>query len=155
TWTFRPRNGTLPGMDLNALKDFMVVAAHGGFAPAARATGSPKSSLSRRGPGLGGGLGVRPLGPGSRTFPLTREGGELFQTAGPTLSGLEEVEHALSSRSGGEPAGRLRIAAPTLFGNFFLGKLAARYHAAYPKVELEVVVGDRAFDLVAESFDAA
>jgi len=142
-------------MDLNALQDFVLVATHGGFAPASRAKGIPKSSLSRRIRDLEDRLGVRLLDRTSRTFRLTDEGGELFHTAGPTLSGIEEVEQALQSRSGGEPTGRLRIAAPTLFGNFFMGKLAARYHAAYPKVELEVVVGDRSFDLLAEGFDAA
>src|SRR5262249_28539025 len=141
-------------MDLNALQDFVLVATHGGFAPASRAKGVPKSSLSRRVRELENRLGGRLLDRTSRTFRLTDEGGELFHTGGPTLSGIEEVEHALSSKSGGEPVGRLRIAAPTLFGNFFLGRLAARYHAAYPKVELEVVVGDRAFDPLAEGFDA-
>jgi DNA-binding transcriptional LysR family regulator len=142
-------------MDLNALQDFVYVATHGGFASASRARGVPKSSLSRRVRELEERLGVRLLDRSSRTFRLTDEGGELFQTAGPTLSGIEEVGQALQSKSGGEPTGRLRIAAPTLFGNLFLGRLAARYHAAYPKVELEIVVGDRSIDLLNEGFDAA
>jgi DNA-binding transcriptional LysR family regulator len=142
-------------MDLNALQDFVLVATHGGFAPASRAKGIPKSSLSRRVRDLEETLGIRLLDRTSRTFRLTDEGGELFHTAGPTLSGIEEAEQLLVSRSAGEPTGRLRIAAPTLFGNFFLGKLAARYYAAYPKVELEIVVGDRNPDLVTEGFDAA
>lgn len=142
-------------MDLNALQDFVLVATHRGFASASRAKGIPKSSLSRRVRELEDTLGVRLLDRTSRTFRLTDEGGELFHTAGPTLSGIEEVEQTLVSKSAGEPTGRLRIAAPTLFGNFFLGKLAARYYAAYPKVELEIVVGDRAIDLLAEGFDAA
>ncbi len=142
-------------MDLNALQDFVFVATHGGFAPASRARGIPKSSLSRRVRELEERLGVRLLDRTSRTFRLTDEGGELFNTAGPTLSGIEEVGQALQSKGGGEPTGRLRIAAPTLFGNLFLGRLAARYYAAHPKVELEIVVGDRNIDLMAEGFDAA
>jgi len=142
-------------MDLNALQDFVLVATHGGFASASRARGVPKSSLSRRVRELEDTLGVRLLDRTARTFRLTDEGGELFHTAGPTLSGLEEVEQTLVSRGAGEPTGRLRIAAPTLFGNFFLGRLAAHYHARYPKVELEIVVGDKVFDLLADGFDAA
>jgi DNA-binding transcriptional LysR family regulator len=142
-------------MDLNALQDFVLVATHGGFAPASRARGVPKSSLSRRVRELEEGLGVRLLDRSARTFRLTAEGGELFHSAGPTLSGIEEIEQSIQSRSAGEPTGRLRIAAPTLFGNFFLGRLAARYYERYPKVELEVVVGDRQFDLLTEGFDAA
>ncbi|MDB4980873.1 MAG: LysR family transcriptional regulator [Myxococcales bacterium] len=142
-------------MDLNALHDFVLVVSHGGFAAAARAQGTPKSSLSRRVRDLEERLGVRLLDRTSRTFRVTGEGSDLFEQAAPTISGLEEVEHALRSKGGGEPTGRLRIAAPTLFGHFFLGQLAARYYAAYPLVQLEIVVGDRNFDLLSEGFDAA
>jgi DNA-binding transcriptional LysR family regulator len=142
-------------MDLNALQDFVFVATHGGFAPASRARQIPKSSLSRRVRELEERLGVRLLDRSARTFRLTAEGGELFHAAGPTLSGIEEVEQSLQSKGGGEPTGRLRIAAPTLFGTLFLGRVAARYYAKHPKVELEIVVGDRAFDLLGEGFEAA
>jgi DNA-binding transcriptional LysR family regulator len=141
-------------MDLNALHSFVVVVTHGGFAAAARAKGIPKSSLSRRVRDLEDQLGVRLIDRTSRSFRVTIEGGELFEHAAPALSGLQEEEQTLLSRSG-EPSGRLRIAAPTLFGNFYLGRLAARYYAAYPKVELEIVVNDRTVDLLGEGFDAA
>jgi DNA-binding transcriptional LysR family regulator len=142
-------------VDLNALQDFVLVVSHGGFAAAARAQGTPKSSLSRRVRDLEEKLGVRLLDRTSRVFRVTGEGSDLFEQAAPTISGLEDVEHALRSKGGGEPTGRLRIAAPTLFGNFFLGRLAARYYAAYPRVELEIVVGDRTIDPLSEGFDAA
>ena len=141
-------------MDLNSLRSFVVVVTHGGFAAAARAKGIPKSSLSRRVHDLEDALGVRLIDRTSRTFRATVEGSELFEHASPALSGLQEVEQTLLSR-GGEPTGRLRIAAPTLFGNFYLGGLAARYLAAYPKVELEIAVSDRTVDLIGEGFDAA
>ena len=141
-------------MDLNALQSFVVVVTYGGFAAAARAKGIPKSSLSRRVRDLEENLAVRLIDRTSRTFRVTVEGGELFECAAPALSGLQEAEQTLLSK-GGEPTGRLRIAAPTLFGNFYLGRLAARYYAAYPKVELEIVVSDRTVDLLGEGFDAA
>jgi DNA-binding transcriptional LysR family regulator len=142
-------------VDLNALQDFVLVATHGGFAAASRARGIPKSSLSRRVRELEEDLGIRLFERTSRAFRLTDEGAQLYQGTGPTLAGVEEVEQQLRSRSEGEPTGRLRIAAPALFGHLFLGRLAARYHAAYPKVELEIVVGDRLFDPLTEGFDAA
>ncbi|MFT3712655.1 MAG: LysR family transcriptional regulator [Archangium sp.] len=142
-------------MDLNALNDFILVATHGGFAPASRAGGVPKSSLSRRVRELEEGLGVRLLDRTARTFRLTDEGAEVFHTAEPTLAGIGELEQTLLSKRRGEPSGSLRIAAPTLFGNFYLGRLAAQFHAKFPKVELEIVVADRRFDLLGEGFDAA
>jgi DNA-binding transcriptional LysR family regulator len=47
-------------MDLLALADFNLVARHGGFGRAARASGRPKATLSRRVAELEGSLGVRP-----------------------------------------------------------------------------------------------
>ncbi|MDB4973542.1 MAG: LysR family transcriptional regulator [Myxococcaceae bacterium] len=140
-------------MDLSALQDFVTVVLHGGFAAAARARGLPKSSLSRRVRQLEEQLSVRLLDRSSRTIRLTTEGTELYQRAAQTLAELEEVEQTLLAR--GAPRGRLRVAAPSLSGNLFLGHVAARYHAAYPQVELEISVYDRAVDLLAEGFDAA
>jgi DNA-binding transcriptional LysR family regulator len=142
-------------VDLNALQDFVCVVTHGGFAAAARANGIPKSSLSRRVRDLEEKLGVRLLDRTSRTFRLTNEGSDLFEQTGPTMSELNEVEQTIAAKGGGEPTGRLRIAAPTLFGSLFLGRLAARYHAAYPKVQLEIAAVDRPIDIVGEGFDAA
>src|SRR3546814_73331 len=62
--TQRPINGTM--QDLNDLHYFVRVVDHGGFAPAARATGLQKSKLSRRIAALESRLGVRLLNRSSR-----------------------------------------------------------------------------------------
>jgi DNA-binding transcriptional LysR family regulator len=49
----------------------------------------------------------------------------------------------------------LRIAAPLLFAQTAFGQLGARFLAAYPDVQLDVVAQDRAVDLVEEHFDVA
>jgi DNA-binding transcriptional LysR family regulator len=141
-------------MDLNALHDFVAVALHGGFAPAGRARNLPKSSLSRRVRELEEELGVRLLDRASRTFRLTTEGVELYERAAQLLEELDETEASLRSQST-MPSGQLRIAVPTLFGNLFVGRIAARYYAAFPNVALEIVASDRTVDIVAEGFDAA
>ena len=55
-------------MDLLALTDFNLVARHGGFGRAARATGRPKATLSRRVAELEADLGLRLLERGARTL---------------------------------------------------------------------------------------
>lgn len=55
-------------MDLVALTDFDLVATHGGFGRASRASGQPKATLSRHVRGLEDSLGVRLIERGTRTL---------------------------------------------------------------------------------------
>ena len=60
--------------DLNDLYWFVQVVEHGGFAPAGRALGVPKSKLSRRIAGLEERLGVRLIQRSTRKFSITELG---------------------------------------------------------------------------------
>ena len=139
-------------MDLLALTDFNLVARHGGFGRAARATGRPKATLSRRVAELEAGLGLRLLERGANTLKLTEEGRALHERTGALLTELDEAVAAIVS--GGEtPQGRLRVSAPLLFSHAAMGKLAAGFAARYPQVRLEVTTEDRAVDMVEEGYD--
>jgi DNA-binding transcriptional LysR family regulator len=139
-------------MDLLALADFTVVARHGGFGKAARATGRPKATLSRRVADLEASLDLRLFERGARALKLTEEGRALFERAGQLLAELEETAAAIAS--GGErPRGRLRISAPLLFSQMAMGKIAAGFALKYSDVRLEVTTEDRAVDMVEEGFD--
>jgi DNA-binding transcriptional LysR family regulator len=141
-----------PNMDLLALADFNLVARHGGFGRAARATGRPKATLSRRVSELEASLDLRLFERGARTLQLTQEGRTLFERTGLLLAELDETAAAIAS--GGErPRGRLRISAPLLFSQTAMGKVAAEFSLRYPEVQLEVTTEDRAVDLVEEGFD--
>ncbi|MGV2480064.1 UNVERIFIED_CONTAM: LysR family transcriptional regulator, partial [Salmonella enterica subsp. enterica serovar Weltevreden] len=60
--------------DLNDLSFYAQVVDHGGFAPAGRALGQPKSKLSRRIALLEDRLGVRLIQRSSRRFSVTEIG---------------------------------------------------------------------------------
>jgi DNA-binding transcriptional LysR family regulator len=139
-------------MDLLALADFTVVARHGGFGKAARATGRPKATLSRRVAELEASLGLRLFERGARALKLTEEGRALFERAGQLLAELEEMAAAIAS-GGDRPRGRLRISAPLLFSQIAMGKIAAGFALNYPDVRLEVTTEDRAVDMIEEGFD--
>ncbi len=141
-------------MDLNALADFALVAAHGGFGKASRASGRSKATLSRRVADLETALGVRLLERGTNRLALTEAGQLLLDRA---EAPLHEVADAITAAREGlaVPRGRLRVAAPLLFSQLALGKLGARFIAAYPEVQLEVVAEDRVVDLIDEHFDVA
>src|SRR3954466_7196596 len=139
-------------MDLLALADFNLVARHGGFGKAARASGRPKATLSRRVSELEGSLDLRLFERGARVLKLTQEGRALHERTGALLAELDETAAAIAS-GGDRPRGRLRISAPLLFSQTAMGKLAALFALKYPEVRLEVTTEDRAVDMIEEGFD--
>lgn len=141
-------------MDLLALADFNLVARHGGFGRASRASGRPKATLSRRVSELEAALGLRLFERGARDLKLTEEGRALHERTGQLLSELNATAAAIAA--GGEtPRGRLRISVPLLFGQTAMGKLAAGFARDYPEVRLEVTTDDREVDMVEEGYDLA
>src|SRR3954471_23807754 len=139
-------------MDLLALTDFNLVAKHGGFGKAARATGRPKGTLSRRVADLERSLDLRLLERGGRALKLTEEGRTFHERTGALLTELHETASAIASRAE-DPHGRLRVSAPLLFSQLALGKLAAGFARKYPEVRLEVSTEDRPVDMVEEGYD--
>ena len=109
TGTDRPVYATR--MDLNAVRDFPVVAEHGSYAEARRVLGLPKSMLSRRIAALEQSLGVRLMERNSRRLRLTAEGDELRERAASLVTALADLEEQVRP---GDAAlrGRLRISVP-------------------------------------------
>jgi DNA-binding transcriptional LysR family regulator len=139
-------------MDLLALVDFNLVARHGGFGKAARATGRPKATLSRRVAELESGLDLRLFERGGRILKLTEEGRALYERTGALFIELDETVTAIAS-GGEKPKGRLRISAPLLFSQTAMGKIAAGFALKYPSVRLEVTTEDRPVDMIEEGYD--
>jgi DNA-binding transcriptional LysR family regulator len=139
-------------MDLLALTDFNLVARHGGFGKAARASGRPKATLSRRVAELESSLGLRLLERGANSLKLTQEGRALYERTWALLAEVDETAAAIAS-GGEKPQGRLRISAPLLFSQAAMGRLAAGFALKYPEVRLEVTTDDRPVDMVDEGYD--
>ena len=139
-------------MNLLALEDFNLVARHGGFGRAARATGRPKATLSRHVAELESSLELRLFDRGARVLKLTQEGMALYERTGALLTELDETTAAIASGAD-SPRGRLRISAPLLFCQIAMGKLAAEFAVKYPQVRLEVTTEDRAVEMVEEGYD--
>ena len=139
-------------MDLQALTDFNLVASHGGFGRASRASGRSKATLSRRVAALEKSLGARLIERGTHTLRLTEEGQALHgRTEGPLAEIAEAGEAAALGAS--TPRGRLRVSAPMVFAHVALGRIGARFALAYPAVRLEIVAEDRQVDLVEDGYD--
>jgi DNA-binding transcriptional LysR family regulator len=139
-------------MDLLALADFNLVARHEGFGRAARATGRPKATLSRRVADLESSLDLRLFERGGRALKLTQEGRALYERTEALLTELDEAAATIASGVD-RPRGRLRISAPLVFSLTAMGKLAAEFALKFPEVRLEVTTEDRAVDMVEEGYD--
>ncbi|MES0199262.1 LysR substrate-binding domain-containing protein [Mesorhizobium sp. M0011] len=139
-------------MDLLALTDFNLVARHGGFGKAARATCRPKATLSRRVGDLESSLDLRLFERGARNLKLTEEGRALFERTGTLLAELDETAAEIAS-GGQRPKGRLRISAPLHFSQTAMGRIAAGFTLKHPEVRLEVTTEDRAVDMIEEGYD--
>ncbi|MDA9520489.1 LysR family transcriptional regulator [Bradyrhizobium sp. CCBAU 11434] len=139
-------------MDLLALTDFNLVARHGGFGKAARASGRPKATLSRRVSELESSLDLRLFERGARTVKLTQEGRALHERTAALLTDLEQTAVAIAS-GGDKPRGRLRVSAPLVFSQTAMGKLAAGFALKYPEVRLEITTEDRSVDMIEEGYD--
>jgi DNA-binding transcriptional LysR family regulator len=134
------------------LSDFNLVAAHGGFGRASRASGRSKATLSRRVTELEQSLGVRLIERGSHNLRLTEEGRALHKrTAGP-LSEISEAGEAVVLGAS-IPRGRLRVSAPVVIAHVAFGRIGARFALAYPEVQLEIVAEDRRVDPVEDGYD--
>lgn len=139
-------------MDLQALSDFDVVAAHGGFGRAARVSGRSKATLSRRVAELEQSLGVRLIERGSQRLRLTDEGRGLHERTHGLLSEITEAGEAIVLGAS-TPKGRLRVSAPVVFAHVALPRIAGRFALTYPEVQLEIVAEDRKVDPVEDGYD--
>ncbi len=140
--------------DLNDLYYFVQVVDHGGYAAASRATGMPRSKLSRRIIELEDRLGVRLLQRSTRKLTVTEIGQEYYRHCVAMLVEATAAQEAIErSRSG--PQGLIRISAPPALVCFEVGAMIARYMAANPRVSVELESTSRRVDVIGEGIDVA
>lgn len=140
--------------DLNDLYYFVQVVDHGGFAPAARVIGQPKSKLSRRIIELEERLGVRLLNRSSRRFSVTEVGQEFYRHCAAMLVEAEAAEQVIAELRA-EPRGVIRMACPVGLLQFQFSGLIARFVKDNPAVEIHLKSFNRPVDVIAEGFDLA
>lgn len=140
--------------DLNDLYYFVKVAEHGGFAPAGRALGIPKSKLSRRIAQLEHGLGVRLIQRSTRQFSVTDVGQTFLRHAQGMLEQAEAAMQAVAVVHE-TPRGIIRMSCPETLLDYRVGQVVAQLMADYPDVEVHLDATGRRIDPVAEGVDIA
>lgn len=140
--------------DLNDLYYFAKVVEAQGFAAAGRLLGVPKSRLSRRIAELEERLGARLLQRTTRRLQLTNVGERYLQHCQAMLLQAEMADEVVASLST-EPRGRLRVSCPVGMAHEFLPNVISSFLAAYPMVQLDMVLINRRVDLIGEGIDVA
>lgn len=136
------------------MQTFCAVVDAGSFVKAADTLGFSKAAVSRYVADLEARLGVRLLHRTTRRLSLTAEGAVFNARCRELLSGVEEAEAEISSRSGAA-RGLLRVNVPVTFGILHLAPLWDSFHERYPLIRLDVTLSDRVVDVVEEGFDMA
>ncbi|WP_407309277.1 LysR substrate-binding domain-containing protein [Pseudomonas sp. nanlin1] len=140
--------------DLNDLYYFAKVIEAGGFAAAGRLLGVPKSRLSRRVAELEERLGARLLQRTTRQLKLTTVGERYLRHCQAMLLEAEMADEVVASLSS-EPRGPLRVSCPVTMAHDMLPDIIASFLAAYPLVQLDMVLLNRRVDLITEGIDVA
>ncbi len=140
--------------DLNDLYYFVQSVDHGGFAPAGRALGLPKSKLSRRITLLEERLGVRLIQRSTRRFAVTDIGRSYYEHCKAMLVEAEAAQEVIDA-SRAEPRGVVRLACPAALLHVHVGAMVAGFMARHPHVTVQLEATNRRVDVVGEAVDVA
>jgi DNA-binding transcriptional LysR family regulator len=140
-------------LPLDDLTAFLAVVEEASFTRAARRLGLSQSALSHKINALEVRLGLRLLSRTTRSVAPTAAGARLAERIGPRLGEISAELLALGDLRD-RPAGMIRLnAGDHVVDSVLLPKLKP-FLAAYPEIEVEIVVDQGLTDIVTERFDA-
>ncbi|HWW07237.1 LysR family transcriptional regulator [Collimonas sp.] len=144
----------LASVNLNRLLVFVTVVEAGSLTAAANRLGLAKTMVSTHMQRLESEIGASLLVRTTRRLNLT-DAGEAFYEASRRI--LNDAETAISAagHDTAEPRGTLRITAPIDYGATVVAPLAVALQQRYPLLKIELLAGDRYFDLIADGIDVA
>ncbi|MGJ7497293.1 LysR family transcriptional regulator [Variovorax sp. RT4R15] len=139
---------------LGSLELFCIAAELESFTAAGRAAGLSPAAVSRSIARLETRLGVRLFMRTTRQIHLTDVGRTYFEQCRQALNLMRDAEAQLTGAQQA-PAGKLRLSIASPYGHYRVLPLLPRFRAHYPKVEIEIHLGNRNIDFTAEGFDVA
>ncbi|MTW14261.1 LysR family transcriptional regulator [Pseudoduganella eburnea] len=136
----------------SGLRVLMAVVDAGSFARAADLLDISPSAVSRAVSRLEARLGVRLFERTTRSLALSEEGLRFQRQVAPLLEGLQQAT-ADAASGAGTVRGRLRVDADPLFAALVLGSGLARFLAAHPALQVELLRREQPGDLAADGCD--
>ena len=145
---------TLRGINLNRLVVFVSVVEIGSLTGAAGRLGLAKTMVSAHMQRLEAELGASLLIRTTRRLALTEAGETFYEAARSIVQAAEEAVNAVG-RETSDLRGTLRVTAPVDYGARVIAPLAVALSKRHLGLKIELLSGDRLFDLVAEGIDVA
>lgn len=139
---------------INYALSYIAVVNAAGYTQAAKQSGISKAKLSRHVKELEKLLGIQLLHRTTRTFALTEQGKQFYESC----QGIEEVfENAVENlkRDFTSMKGMLRITAPTDFGAKFLAPVISDFCKEYPLMNVNLSLTNISENLVEQQYDLA
>jgi DNA-binding transcriptional LysR family regulator len=139
---------------ITAMNTFVRVVEAGTFTKAANTMDLPASTVTRLIQGLEQDLKVRLLHRTTRSVTVTPEGATYYERVVRLLAELSDIETS-TRQSLARPSGRVRVETTAALAALVIVPSLDEFYREYPDVELELSVGARHVDLVAEGVDCA
>ncbi|MHC8367285.1 LysR family transcriptional regulator [Pseudomonas sp. ZT5P21] len=139
---------------LTGLIAFARAASLGSYTAAARALSVSPSAVSKSVQRLEEHFGLKLFSRTTRSLTLTPEGRDLYERALRILREVEDIDQAaVASRA--EPSGTLKVTAPLPIGLNILAPALPRFRERYPKLGIDLRLGDQFFDIIEQGIDVA
>lgn len=139
---------------LEAMAILLRVVDKGGFSAASRDLGMPLATVSRKVAELEAHIGTRLLVRTTRRVAPTEAGVDFVAAARRILEALDEAERTAAGEFHA-PRGQLVLTAPVLFGRLHILPVVTDFLAAYPEIDVRLLLSDRNLHLVDDHVDMA
>lgn len=137
---------------LDLLRIFARVVECSSFTRAADTLGLPRSSVSAAVLELEGRVGARLLHRTTRRVSPTQDGAAFYERCVRLVADYAEAE-ALFRQATAGPSGRIRADVPGRVGRLIVAPALPEFLAAYPAIDVDLGVTDRAVDLIGDGLD--
>jgi len=139
---------------LSAMRVFLRVVETGSFTGASAALGMPKATVSNLIQNLETHLQTKLLNRTTRRVMVTTDGALYYERANQIVTEIDELDGSLS-HSRMSPSGRLRVEMSGAFADLLIIPELNDFHEKYPDINVDLGVGDRTVDYLAENVDCA
>lgn len=139
---------------LSAMRVFLRVVETGSFTGASAALGMPKATVSNLIQNLETHLQTKLLNRTTRRVMVTTDGALYYERANQIVTEIDELDGSLS-HSRMSPSGRLRVEMSGAFADLLIIPELNDFHEKYPDIKVDLGVGDRTVDYLAENVDCA